>query len=235
MKNLYRLEDVSKIYCGTSSKTYALDHVDLEINAGEFVIILGPSGSGKSTLLHILAGLDYITSGSVFFGDLRIDNLSSKDLNNYRRDNLGFVFQSYNLVPNLTVWGNILLSQQIVRRPLNGKNILKVVGLGNFFSKYPYQLSGGQMQRVAIARALVKNPSVLFCDEPTGSMDEKTGKVVLNLLQAINHEYGMTVIMVTHNPGIALMANTVIKMDSGRIRSVTKTNNVTSAFDLRWS
>lgn len=233
--SIYKLEHVSKVYKNFSSVNHALDSVDLEIQEGEIVVILGPSGSGKSTMLNILSGIDNPTHGKVYYRENRIDKLKEKELTLYRKDNLGFIFQSYNLVPNLTVKENIELGRELSDNSLNLKDIVNVVGLDKHLNKYPYQLSGGQMQRVAIARALVKNPNVLFCDEPTGALDEETGKNVLKLLQDINKEYNTTMIIVTHNPSIALMANTVIKMNSGKIKEIKKNKKIKSALDLRWA
>lgn len=231
---IYKLEKVKKIYKGNVNN-YALDNINLSIKSGEVVIILGPSGSGKSTLLNILSGIDNPTSGSVYFKDERIDDLNAKNLTSYREHNLGFIFQSYNLIPNLTVKENIELGAKLSKNPLNIKEIAHSVGLGEQLNKYPYQLSGGQMQRVAIARAIVKNPSVLFCDEPTGALDEEMGKNVLALLQKINKENNTTIIIVTHNPSIANMGHTVIKMNSGKISKITKNKEILDAKDLRWA
>lgn len=232
---LYKLEKVSKIYKNFDTENHALNKIDLEINEGEIVVILGPSGSGKSTMLNILSGIDNPTKGKVYFNNERIDKLKEKELTNYRKDNLGFIFQSYNLVPNLTIKENIELGRELSKNPLDLKEIVKEVGLTSHMNKYPYGLSGGQMQRVAIARALVKNPKVLFCDEPTGALDEKTGKNVLKLLQDINKKYNTTMIIVTHNPSIANMANTVIKMNSGEIKEIIKNKTIMDAEDLRWA
>lgn len=232
---LYKLEKVSKIYKNFDTENHALNKIDLEINEGEIVVILGPSGSGKSTMLNILSGIDNPTKGKVYFNNERIDKLKEKELTNYRKDNLGFIFQSYNLVPNLTIKENIELGRELSKNPLDLKEIVKEVGLISHMNKYPYGLSGGQMQRVAIARALVKNPKVLFCDEPTGALDEKTGKNVLKLLQDINKKYDTTMIIVTHNPSIANMANTVIKMNSGEIKEIIKNKTIMDAEDLRWA
>ncbi|MBP3461427.1 MAG: ABC transporter ATP-binding protein [Bacilli bacterium] len=232
---LYKLEKVSKIYKNFDTENHALNKIDLEINEGEIVVILGPSGSGKSTMLNILSGIDNPTKGKVYFNNERIDKLKEKELTNYRKDNLGFIFQSYNLVPNLTIKENIELGRELSKNPLDLKEIVKEVGLISHMNKYPYGLSGGQMQRVAIARALVKNPKVLFCDEPTGALDEKTGKNVLKLLQDINKKYNTTMIIVTHNPSIANMANTVIKMNSGEIKEIIKNKTIMDAEDLRWA
>lgn len=232
---LYKLEKVTKTYKNFSSENHALKDINLEIEEGEIVVILGPSGSGKSTMLNILSGIDNPTHGKVYFNDNRIDKYSDKELTKYRKDNLGFIFQSYNLVSNLTVKENIELGRELAEDPLKIKDILKEVGLYDHRRKYPYQMSGGQMQRVAIARALVKNPKVLFCDEPTGALDEETGKNVLNLLQKINKKYNTTMIIVTHNPSIADMANTVIKMNSGEIKEIIKNKTVKDASELRWA
>ena len=232
---LYKLEKVSKIYKNHSSLNHALKDINLEINEGEIVVILGPSGSGKSTMLNILSGIDNPSHGKVYFNDFRIDKYSDVELTKYRKDNLGFIFQSYNLISNLTVKENILLGKELGSNPLHTKDLLKEVGLFDHRRKYPYQLSGGQMQRVAIARALVKNPKVLFCDEPTGALDEETGKNVLKLLQDINKKYKTTIIIVTHNPSIALMANVVIKMNSGEIKEIIKNKKTIDASELRWA
>ena len=232
---LYILEKVRKTYKNSNEENHALKDINLSINEGEIVVILGPSGSGKSTMLNILSGIDNPTSGKVFFDGSRIDNLNSTELTKYRKDNLGFIFQSYNLVSNLTVRENIELGSHLSSSPIDKNELIKEVGLSKHKNKYPYQLSGGQMQRVAIARALSKNPRVLFCDEPTGALDEETGKNVLSLLQDINKRYKTTMIIVTHNPSIALMANTVIKMNSGKIVEVIKNEKQASALDLRWA
>ena len=232
---LYKLENVSKIYKNNSEDNHALNKINLEIEEGEIVVILGPSGRGKSTMLNILSGIDNPSKGKVYFKEERIDKLKENELTKYRRDNLGFIFQSYNLVPSLTIKENIEMGSELSKEPLNVKRIVNVVGLDKHINKYPYQLSGGQMQRVAIARALSKNPSVLFCDEPTGALDEETGKNVLKLLQEINKEYKTTMIIVTHNPSIAEMANTVIKMNSGEIKEIIKNKKTKDALELRWA
>lgn len=232
---LYKLKNVYKTYKLNDTSVHALNDIDLNIIEGEIIVILGPSGSGKSTLLNLLSGIDKPTSGSIYFKDQRIDSLTSDQLTDYRRDNLGFIFQSYNLLSNLTIKENIELGKELSSNPLNMDEVIESVNLADQKNKYPYQLSGGQMQRVAIARSLVKNPKVLFCDEPTGALDENTGKKVLSLLQKINKEYKTTMILVTHNPSIALMANTVIKMNSGKIVEIIKNKEVKSAKDLRWA
>lgn len=232
---LYKLENVYKTYKSTNEDNHALNDIDIEIYEGDIVVILGPSGSGKSTLLNILSGIDNPTKGKVYFKNKRIDKLNELELTDYRKDNLGFIFQSYNLISNLTIKENIELGSHLSKNPISISDLIKKVGLEEHKNKYPYQLSGGQMQRVAIARSLSKNPSVLFCDEPTGALDEETGKVVLELLQDINKNYKTTIIIVTHNPSIADMADIVIKMNSGKIVEKTKNKNKKQAQELRWA
>lgn len=232
---IYKLEKAYKTYKSKNEENHALNGIDLSITEGEIVIILGPSGSGKSTMLNILSGIDFLTKGKVYFNDQRLDKMKEEELTNYRKENLGFIFQSYNLIPNLTVKENIELGKELSDTPLSIDTIIKEVGLKDHVHKYPYQLSGGQMQRVAIARALVKNPKVLFCDEPTGALDEKTGKNVLALLQKINQKYHTTMIIVTHNPSIAQMGSTVIRMNSGKIVETIHNKKIVDAKDLRWA
>lgn len=233
--SLYNLENVSKIYQNGDQKNYALDQIDLTIEEGEFVVILGPSGSGKSTLLNVLSGIDTASEGKIYFKDMDLTNLNVLERTEYRSQNLGFIFQNYNLISNLTVQENIELGGHLSKNPLSIFKIIGAVGLDDYKNKYPFQLSGGQMQRVAIARALVKNPSVLFCDEPTGALDEGTGKKILKVLEDIHKKYHTTMVVVTHNPSIALMANTVIRMNSGHIVEIVHNNTLSSADDLRWA
>lgn len=235
MKKLYQLENVYKTYQFNNTENHALNDVDLTIYEGEIVVILGPSGSGKSTMLNLLSGIDKPTKGKIYFNESRIDKMNELELTDYRKDYLGFIFQSYNLISSLTIKENIELGRELASDPLDMNEVINAVELKDQKNKYPYQLSGGQMQRVAIARSLVKNPRVLFCDEPTGALDETTGKKVLELLQEINKKYKTTMIVVTHNPSIALMANTVIKMNSGKIKEIIHNEKVISAKDLRWA
>ena len=233
--NLYKLDKVSKIYQIQNKKSYVLNQIDLEINEGEFVVILGPSGSGKSTLLNLLYGIDTASEGKVYFKNVELNELTDSELTEYRGEYLGFIFQNYNLIANLTVKENIELGKQLSNNPLSVTEMIKSVGLESHKNKYPYQLSGGQMQRVAIARALVKNPTVLFCDEPTGALDEKTGKQILKILESMHKKYHTTMIIVTHNPSIAQMANTVIRMNSGHIVEIIHNKTFKSADELRWA
>lgn len=232
---IYKLENVYKTYRVDENIIHALEDIDLEINEGEVIVVLGPSGSGKSTLLNLISGIDNPTKGKIFFDNRRIDKFSTKELTKYRKDSLGFIFQSYNLISNLTVKENIELGSELAILPLNIDDVIKNVGLKDQANKYPYQLSGGQMQRVAIARSLVKNPRVMFCDEPTGALDEKTGKKILSLLQDLNKIYNTTIIIVTHNPSIADLANKVIKMNSGKIVEIKENKKIKNADELRWA
>lgn len=233
--NLYKLENVYKTYKFNDILNHALNNVNLSFDEGKIIVILGPSGSGKSTMLNLLSGIDTPSRGKVFFNEDRIDEMNDNELTEYRRKYLGFIFQSYNLVPNLTVKENVELGSTLSDNPLDIDEVIESVELKEQKYKYPYQLSGGQMQRVAIARSLVKNPKVLFCDEPTGALDEKTGKKVLKLLQQINKKYNTTMIIVTHNPSIALMANMVIKMNSGKIVEIIDNKEILDADELRWA
>ena len=235
-KIIYKLEKVKKIYNNYSGDVIALDDVNLNLYEGEIITILGPSGSGKSTMLNILSGIDNTFNGNVVYKDINIQNLKDEELTKYRKDNLGFIFQSYNLISNLTVYENIELGKHLAKNGgLDIDEILNVVGMKENKYKFPYQLSGGQMQRVAIARAIAKNPKILFCDEPTGALDENMGKETLKLMQSINKKYNTTVIIVTHNPSIAQMSNTVIKMNSGKIIEVITNENVIDASEIRWA
>ncbi len=235
MSLIFRLTDVNKIYKKNKFETRALDNINLELNEGEIIVVLGPSGSGKSTLLNIMSGLDYVTEGHVFFKEEDISLYDEKKRVEYIRKVPGFVFQSYNLIPNLTAKENIELSSHIANEPLDIKETIKLVGLFEHRNKFPFQMSGGQLQRVSIARALVKNPKVLFCDEPTGALDEKLGKQILRLLEKINKQNKTTIIIVTHNPSIGDFANTVIKMKNGQIVEITKNKKRKKISEIRWA
>ena len=232
---VYSLKNVKKVFKTGNATTHALDGVSFDIQKGEVVVILGPSGSGKSTMLNVLSGIDTPTSGKVIFMEEEIGKFTDKELTKYRKANLGFIFQSYNLIPNLTIYENVELGSHLSDNPLDIDELLEVVGLLDMKNKFPYQLSGGQMQRVAIARAVAKNPSVLFCDEPTGALDEKMGKQTLKLIQDINKKYKTTVVIVTHNPSIANLGNTVIKMNSGKVVDIHKNENIMDASSIRWA
>ncbi len=231
MNKVYKLENIYKFY----NKTYALSKINLEIDEGELVVILGPSGSGKSTLLNLIGGIDKSSKGKIYFKNSRVDNLNTIKLNNYRKNNIGFVFQNYNLLSNLNVYENIELGANISKNHLNITKIMDKLNLTKLKNKYPYQLSGGEMQRTAIARAIVKNPSVLLCDEPTGALDETNGKEVLKVLKFLNEEYKTTVIIVTHNPAIALISDKIIKMNSGKIVEIIKNEDKKPISELGWS
>lgn len=211
------LSNVNKIYQSGEVNVHALKEASIEIPNKKIVAILGPSGSGKSTLLNVIGGIDRHDSGAIQVDDHQLDKMKDKDLTEYRRHSLGFIFQQYNLIPTLTVEENVEVGRQLSQNPLDMKEILEKVGMWDKKNKFPHQLSGGEQQRVAIARALIKNPRVLLCDEPTGALDEETGKKILKLLQFVNETYGTTVCIITHNNGIGEMAHKVIRMKSGEI------------------
>ncbi len=226
-------QSIIKYYGIGESRFQALRGIDLYIAKGESAVILGASGSGKSTLLNILSGLERPDGGNVFYGDEDITTLSDSALTRFRRDNIGFVFQQYYLLSGMTVEKNVRMGADLASNS-DYIDIIKAVGLGEKLEKYPSQLSGGEQQRVAIARAIAKKPKVLFADEPTGALDESTGRQVLNFMLKLQSELGFTLIMVTHNSNIAQTAKTVIKMNSGRIESVTKNDSIKTAFEIGW-
>ncbi|MGN0399038.1 MAG: ABC transporter ATP-binding protein [Blautia sp.] len=217
MSGFVELRDVRKIYQMGEVKIRAVDGIDFSINQGEFVVIVGPSGAGKTTVLNILGGMDTASSGDVWVDGNNVSEYSNKELTRYRRDDIGFVFQFYNLVQNLTAKENVELASQICKKPLKAVSVLKEVGLGERMDNFPAQLSGGEQQRVAIARALAKNPKLLLCDEPTGALDYQTGKQILRLLQRTCWKKNMTVVVITHNSAIAPMADHVIEIKNGRV------------------
>ena len=225
---------MTKTYKTGDVETYALKDVNLTIEEGEFVVILGPSGSGKSTLLNVISGLDTVTSGEITFKGETLTNLDEEEMTAFRRKHLGFIFQQYNLLQNLNVYENIQIGSDIGTAPLDIAELLEKVGLEKARNKYPSQLSGGEQQRVSIVRSLAKNPDIIFCDEPTGSLDEENSKKILQLLQDLNEDYNKTVIVITHNLGIAEMADKVIKMNSGQITEVTLNNVKKNAQDISW-
>ena len=217
-KDFVKLKNVSKIYRLGEVEIRAVDKIEFAIDKGEFVVVVGPSGAGKTTVLNILGGMDTVTSGDVLVDGENIAKYSQRKLTGYRRDDIGFVFQFYNLVPNLTAKENVELALQICKEPLDAVQVLKEVGLGNRLDNFPAQLSGGEQQRVSIARALAKNPKLLLCDEPTGALDSKTSRDILVLLEKINKEYGTTMLIVTHNNSIKNMVHKVIIIKDGQIK-----------------
>ena len=227
-------KDVEKIYDMGEIKIKALDKASFEIKKGELVVILGPSGAGKTTCLNILGGMDNATSGSVVVGDTDITKLSNKDLITYRRNDIGFVFQFYNLVQNLTALENVELAVQLCKDHLDPAKILNKVGLKNRMNNFPSQLSGGEQQRVAIARAIAKNPKLLLCDEPTGALDYKTGKSILKLLEQTSRKEKMTVVIITHNSAIAPMADRVIKFKNGKVEDTIINKKPLSSDEIEW-
>ena len=228
------LNQIKKSFGSGENRVEVLKGIDLAVEKGEFCVLLGPSGSGKSTLLNILGGIDRADSGDILINGERMADMNEKALTLYRRRHLGYIFQMYNLIPNLTVRENIEVGAYLSRRPLDVDELLRLLGLWEHRAKLPNQLSGGQQQRTSIGRAIVKNPDILLCDEPTGALDYKTGKEILKLIETVNQKYGNTVIMVTHNDAIRLMADRVVRLRDGAIRS-NETNPVkVPAQDLEW-
>ncbi|MGB5557593.1 MAG: ABC transporter ATP-binding protein [Paracoccaceae bacterium] len=230
----FRTQGLTKTYGSGSAQVRALRGVDVEIPSGQLVVLLGPSGSGKSTLLNILGGLDRATEGTAHFEDQELTEMSDRQLTQYRRHNVGFVFQFYNLMPSLTAEENVELVTEIADDPMEAAEALKLVGLGERTTHFPAQLSGGEQQRVAIARAVAKRPRVLFCDEPTGALDSTTGRAVLKVLQDINQDLGATVFIVTHAAATAAMADRVIHFADGQIREVVVNKTKVSANEVEW-
>lgn len=231
---VFRAEDVAKIYQMGEVQVHALRGVSLELYDHEFVVLLGASGSGKSTLLNILGGLDVPTSGSVYYLDQELTSGDDNELTKYRRDNVGFVFQFYNLIPSLTARENVELITEIAQSPMHALEALGLVHLEDRANHFPAQLSGGEQQRVAIARAIAKRPKVLLCDEPTGALDVQTGIVVLEAIARINRELGTTTAVITHNAAIARMADRVISLSNGQISGVEENSTKVDAQELEW-
>jgi putative ABC transport system ATP-binding protein len=234
MEDYVRLREVKKIYKMGEVEIAAADGIDFSVGKGEFAVVVGASGAGKTTVLNILGGMDTATSGEVIVDGNDITTYNTKQLTAYRRDDIGFVFQFYNLVPNLTALENVELALQICKDPLDAMAVLEDVGLGERAANFPAQLSGGEQQRVSIARALAKNPKLLLCDEPTGALDYNTGKAILKLLQDTCCKKGMTVILITHNSAIAPMADRVIKIKNGKVSKVTLNENPISVETIEW-
>lgn len=227
-------KDVVKEFKVGESKIRALDGANFKINKGELVVIVGPSGAGKTTALNILGGMDLPTSGEVIIDGKHVENYSGKELTYYRREDIGFVFQFYNLIQNLTAIENVELATQICKEPLDPKKVIEDVGLKERKLNFPSQLSGGEQQRVAIARAIAKNPKILLCDEPTGALDYNTGKQILKLLQDTCRKEKMTVIIITHNSAIAPMADKVIHFKNGKSENIVINENPTSIDEIEW-
>ena len=236
MKKIVELKNVSKVYKAGEKEFKALDDIDLAINEGEFVVVLGPTGAGKSTLLNLIGGMDTPTSGQIIIDDENISNYNEEKLSEYRAENIGFIFQFYNILPTLTVLENVEIVKDIVKNAGDSKSALEAVGLIEHINKFPNQLSGGEQQRVSIARAIAKNPKLLLCDEPTGALDSKTGVEVLKLLkkQCDANNGNNTVIVVTHNSLFAEIADTVIRVKNGKIESVVSNENPKEIDEVNW-
>ena len=231
---VFHVHGVTKVYQMGEVQVHALRGVDLDLYRGEFAVLLGASGSGKSTLLNILGGLDTPTDGHVFYGERDLTRANDSELTQYRRYHVGFVFQFYNLIPSLTARENVAVVTEIARDPMLPEAALEMVGLADRLDHFPAQLSGGEQQRVAIARAIAKNPDVLLCDEPTGALDSKTGIVVLEALQRVNRELGTSTVVITHNAGIAQMADRVIHLIDGHISEVRRNETRLDPRELSW-
>jgi len=232
--SIIEFKNVSRVYKVGDHEQKALDSIDLSIEEGKFIVILGPSGAGKSTLLNLLGGLDSPTSGTILVEGGDISNLNNDELADYRAQTVGFVFQSYNLIPTLTVFENIALVKEITKKPLSVHEMLNEVGLIDHIDKFPSELSGGEQQRVSIARALAKNPKILLCDEPTGALDSETGAMVLSVLLKMARNYHKTIIIVTHNQNIAKMADQIIRVKSGHIKEIINQDNPLSVEEVEW-
>ena len=234
MEEFVKLQNITKIYKMGEVEIRAVDNISFSIQKGEFVVIVGPSGAGKTTVLNILGGMDTATGGALVVDGEDVTAYNARQLTGYRREDIGFVFQFYNLVPNLTALENVELALQICKGPLDAREVLKEVGLGSRLDNFPAQLSGGEQQRVSIARALAKNPKLLLCDEPTGALDYNTGKAILKLLQNMCRERGMTVIVITHNQAIAPMADRLIHIKNGQVSQMEMNEHPVSIDEIEW-
>lgn len=233
-KHFIALEQVTKTFVNGKLETHALTSVNFTIDEGDFVIVVGPSGAGKTTILNIMGGLDTPTSGKVYVDHKNIASYNPNELTRYRRHTTGFVFQFYNLVPNLTASENVELASEICLDPIDAKTVLEDVGLSHRSNNFPAQLSGGEQQRVAIARALAKNPRLLLCDEPTGALDDDTGRHILEILQRQNRENGMTVVLITHNTSLIPLGNKVISIKNGTVADIKINQTVMNAGEIKW-
>lgn len=229
-----KVDDIHRQYIMGDLVIKAADGVSFELEEGSFTVIVGPSGAGKTTVMNILGGMDVPTSGEVYLDGKRISGLTDKELTLYRRDEVGFVFQSYNLISNLTALENVELATQIRKEAKNPVEILEQVELGDRLDNFPAQLSGGEQQRVAIARAIAKNPKLLLCDEPTGALDTETGKTILKVLQDCSRTYGMTVVVITHNKAITNMADRIIEIKNGRVESDIVNQDIKEVDEIQW-
>ena len=229
------LENVTKVYQSGEVETKALKNVSITFNEGEIVAILGPSGSGKSTLLNVCSGLDVPTDGKIQIDDDTISDMNTKELTKFRRNHLGFIFQQHNLLQTLSVRENVEVGRAVGEDPFDTEEVIDQVGLTPNIDKYPYQISGGEAQRVSIARAVVKNPKILFCDEPTGALDEETAKAILTVLEDLNETYKTTICLITHNPNIAKMADRIVKLNSGEVIESKENKNKQKANTISWS
>ena len=229
-----RFDHVKKVYQAGEVPVTALHDVSFEIEKGEICVIVGESGAGKTTLLNILGGMDSLTEGTIFVGGRDLSSFDKRELTDYRRRDVGFVFQFYNLIPNLTALENIQIAAMLTKDALDPRRVLEQVGLAGRSGNFPAQLSGGEQQRIAIARALAKNPKLLLCDEPTGALDYQTGKTILKLLQDTSREHGMTVIIITHNKALCAMADRVIRVKSGTVQSVELNKTVIPVEEIEW-
>lgn len=234
MSAYVEFNNVKKVYQMGEISIEALHDVSFEIEKGEICVIVGASGAGKTTLLNILGGMDTLTEGSVFLDGKEISKYNKRELTSYRRYDIGFVFQFYNLIQNLTALENVSLATQICREPLDPEQVMREVGLSDRMKNFPAQLSGGEQQRVAIARALAKNPKLLLCDEPTGALDYNTGKAILKLLQDTSRKTGMTVVIITHNQALTAMADRIVHVKSGTISSVEKNDHIVPVENIEW-